>query len=134
MAGGGAVRGRRGRGAVHAHAAGVVHRDIKPANILFDPARDEALLTDFGAASASRDASAPGVVGTLPYMAPEAFGPGGLSPKLDVYGLAATLFRLLTGTAPYPGPGRMDFVTQAMDGLAADDVRGGPACRVRWRR
>ena len=46
-------------GLAHAHAAGVVHRDIKPANILFDPAQDEALLTDFGAASASRDASRP---------------------------------------------------------------------------
>ena len=63
------------------------------------------------------------MLGTLRYMAPEAFGPGGLSPKLDVYSLAATLFRLLTRTAPYLGPGQMDFVSQAMDGLAADNPR-----------
>ena len=88
-------------GLAHAHAAGVVHRDVKPANILFDEARGEALLTDFGAAARGDDGSA---AGTRPYMAPEAFGPGGLSPKLDVYGLAATLFRLLTGTPPYPRP------------------------------
>ena len=107
-------------GLAHAHVAGVIHRDIKPGNILLDTARGEALLTDFGAAARGDDGT---VLGTLRYMAPEAFGPGGLSPKLDVYSLAATLFRLLTGTAPYLGPGQMDFVSQAMDGLAADDPR-----------
>jgi hypothetical protein len=107
-------------GLVHAHAAAVVHRDIKPANILWDEARDEALLTDFGAAARGDDGA---VAGTPWYMAPEAFERGPVSPKRDVYSLAATLFRLLTGECPFPGPTTAELQAQARQGLAVDDPR-----------
>ncbi len=89
-----------GEGLLEVHARGIVHRDIKPANILWDSARDEALLTDFGVSS--RLAEPGTITGTPAFMPLEAFD-GKVSPALDVYGLAATLFCLITGKVPFPG-------------------------------
>jgi serine/threonine-protein kinase len=95
-----------GEGLVEVHARAVVHRDIKPSNILWDPERDEALLTDFGIAA---HLAAPGrPAGTPAYMAPEALR-GQLSPALDVYSLAATLFELTTGELPFALPTGSDL-------------------------
>jgi serine/threonine protein kinase len=80
------------------HASGVIHRDIKPANVLWDRRRDEALLTDFGIATRAADARE--VAGTPLFMAPEAFH-GRCTTAGDVYGLAVTLFTLVTGQAPF---------------------------------
>src|SRR5438105_4976864 len=73
------------------HGKGVIHRDIKPANVLLDQDSDEALLTDFGIAA--RLVERGSAAGTPRFMAPEAFA-GDVSPALDVYGLAASLFWL----------------------------------------
>jgi serine/threonine protein kinase len=87
-----------GEGLVAVHGAGLVHRDIKPANILWQPEGDEALLTDFGIAARLVD---PGqVAGTPLFMSPEAIC-GQVSPAMDVYSLAATLFWLVTGAMPF---------------------------------
>jgi serine/threonine protein kinase len=108
------------------HRQGLVHRDVKPANILWDPDADEARLTDFGLAALREEAK--GFAGTLPYMAPEAMR-GLVGPKGDVYGLAATLFELITGQWPFPGPEPGDFLDQKVAGLPAGESRmkGWPA-------
>ena len=111
-----------GEGLLEVHARGIVHRDIKPANILWDPGSDEALLTDFGVSSRLADAGT--VAGTPAYMAPEAFE-GRVTPALDVYGLAATLFRLITGEPPFPGTGIPNIIYQIERGLSDPD----PRCR-----
>ncbi|MFI5460595.1 MAG: serine/threonine-protein kinase [Isosphaerales bacterium] len=90
-----------GEGLLAVHAKGIVHRDVKPANILWDPEIDEALLTDLGVGARLGDAT--DLAGTIPYMAPEAFA-GKVSPALDVYGMAATLYTLVTGHKPFAGP------------------------------
>jgi len=80
------------------HARGLVHGDITPANILRREDNDSALLTDFGLTRAF--AGLPGLAGTPGYLAPELEhqGPG---PRADVFGLAATLFHLVTGKPPF---------------------------------
>jgi serine/threonine protein kinase len=109
-----------GEGLVEVHGRGIVHRDVKPANILWDPPRDEALLTDFGVAARSSDPAA--IAGSIPYMAPEAFD-GRVLPSLDVYSLAATFFHLATGSAPFPGSQIAELQEQILRGLPDPDPR-----------
>jgi serine/threonine protein kinase len=115
-----------GLGLIAVHAKGIIHRDIKPANILWNPDADEALLTDFGVSA--RLAGERSVGGTPLYMAPEAFE-GELSPKLDVYSLAATLFHLVTGTPPFAGLTTGELLGSIGQGLPSLDTRcqGMPA-------
>jgi hypothetical protein len=106
------------------HGKGVIHRDVKPANILLD--EDEALLTDFGIAARLVERGT--AAGTPRFMAPEAFK-GDVSPALDVYGLAGTLFWLLTAEAPFDGNNADEIRRAAERGLPPADPRfaGVPA-------
>jgi tRNA A-37 threonylcarbamoyl transferase component Bud32 len=103
--------------AQHAHDNGVVHRDLKPSNVLLSFPRDRSdaranlslatpKLSDFGLARIADDPSftqAGDLIGTPAFMAPEqAHGDvSSIGPGTDVYGLGATLYGLLTGTAPH---------------------------------
>ena len=107
-----------GEALLHVHACGVVHRDLKPANILWDRRRDEALLTDFGVATRLADARQ--VAGTPLFMAPEAFA-GRCTPAGDVYGLAASLFTLMTGRAPFSGASAGELLERIARGLPDDE-------------
>jgi tetratricopeptide (TPR) repeat protein len=106
------------RAVAHAHAAGILHRDLKPANVLL--AQDGTpLVTDFGLArdldpSGSTSAlSKTGVgLGTPGFWPPEqAYGQRDqVGPASDVYGLAATLYALLTGQPPYDAPSVIELL------------------------
>jgi len=81
------------------HALGVIHRDVKPANILLDRERDRAVLVDVGVAVRAGDQR--DAAGTPGFAPPESFLESVDSPMTDVYGLAATVYCMLTGRPPF---------------------------------
>ncbi|MCW5804708.1 MAG: serine/threonine protein kinase [Deltaproteobacteria bacterium] len=81
------------------HAAGLVHADVAPQNLLV--AEGRVVLVDLGLATRFADDGTPR--GTPAYMAPEAFA-GRLDPRSDLYGLAATVVRIVGGRAPFDVP------------------------------
>lgn len=90
-----------------AHAAGIVHRDLKPANIMLDP-QGQPVVMDFGLARRERVGETPltiagDIMGTPAYMPPEQARGEIVGPAGDVYSLGATLYHLLTGSAPFSG-------------------------------
>ena len=116
------------RGVHDAHLHDVFHRDLKPHNVLITPVSRRAKIADFGlaisAASAAETSASPGLVvggpsgpariaGTPEYMAPEQAR--GLRISLDardaedrrtlvavdVWGLGAVAYDLLSGTPPW---------------------------------
>lgn len=95
-----------GEGLQTAHADEVCHRDVKPGNA-FVRTNGDAVLLDFGIATRTGDASitrTQTVLGTPCYMAPEqAAGQTDPRPALDIYGLTATLYHLLTLRPPHDG-------------------------------
>jgi eukaryotic-like serine/threonine-protein kinase len=88
------------------HAAGLLHRDLKPANLMLRP-DGSLLLLDFGLARKAGRSSLTNtgaIAGSPGYMAPEqAEGLADLAPAVDVHGLGAILYALLTGAAPFQG-------------------------------
>jgi len=84
------------------HGVSVWHRDIKPSNILIRPDGSPVLI-DFGAARkdvklADRSMMA---IFSPAYAAPEQIHPiGDQGPWTDIYALAATLYRAVTGNIP----------------------------------
>ncbi len=60
------------------------------------------MLVDFGIARLLDESEAQGTIGigTPRYMAPEVFAGGRVSPRSDVFGIAATLWTLIAGKPP----------------------------------
>ncbi len=86
------------------HAAGLVHGDIKTNNIMLERGESprRAVLVDFGSADTLLgDDDIPAyLVGTPLTMAPEVLDGKPATAASDVYGLGATLFRMVTGRYP----------------------------------
>lgn len=94
-----------GGGLAHAHGRGVIHRDVKPANVLFDE-EEHAVLADFGVAkilAETRLTATGSMFGTPLYMSPEQFAGKPATELSDLYSLAATIYKALTGRPPFEG-------------------------------
>ena len=85
------------------HANGILHRDISPENIMVT-ADNQVKILDFGAArlgAAFGPDDARNVVIKVGYAPPEQYRSHGVQgPSVDVYAAGATLYRMLTGSAP----------------------------------
>jgi tetratricopeptide (TPR) repeat protein len=100
-------------GMAAAHEVGVVHRDLKPDNVMVT--RDgQALIMDFGIAH-SPDTSPRhperGMVGTIPYMAPEQTRAGVVDARADIYAFGLMVYDMLLG------PQRRKAFTDPMEEL-----------------
>ena len=109
-----------------AHTRSVVHRDIKPENIMLGDF-GVVLVMDWGLALAKPDfekidsiAHTAGLGGTPAFMAPEMVkGPvEEIGPASDVYLLGATLFLIITGTAPH----KATSVSQCIKAVKANEI------------
>ncbi len=91
------------------HAMGILHRNISPENIMVTPGR-EAMLLDFGAARYNTGARSQ----SLDLILNHGFAPceqymiyGEQGPWTDVYSMAATLYKVITGITPPDAPDRL---------------------------
>jgi serine/threonine protein kinase len=108
------------------HAQKVVHRDLKPSNILLanEAGTEIAKVTDFGLVKVvdvnlQRTTSLAGA--SLGYAPPEQYEQGNqrVSPRTDVFSLAAITFEMLTGGLAFPykeGENPLLIVTRILNG------------------
>ncbi|HLJ94187.1 MAG TPA: protein kinase [Gemmataceae bacterium] len=93
-------------GLQEAHRLGVVHRDVKPSNCFVEP-DGRVKVGDFGLAKslvADQHLTKTGsFLGTPQYASPEQVKAEAVDQQTDVYSVAATLYFLLTGRAPFQG-------------------------------
>jgi serine/threonine protein kinase len=107
------------------HHAGVLHRDLNPSNVMVTKA-GRVVLIDFGLAAAftleqtgfMTRMVTPGYAPPEQYLGEARFGPAS-----DVYGLAATLYRLLAGRAPVSALDRQNGTLMPSVRACNPDVR-----------
>ena len=96
------------KGVEHAHEAQILHRDLRPANVLISES-GVCKVADFGTSRLLERSHATTVIGSPPYMAPEAFQ-GRAVLASDIYSVGVMLYQMLTGMLPYfsPNPAQIE--------------------------
>ncbi len=96
------------KGVAHAHEAQIIHRDLRPANVLISES-GVCKVADFGTSRLLERSHATTVIGSPPYMAPEAFQ-GRAVLASDIYSVGVMLYQMLTGALPYfsPNPAQIE--------------------------
>ncbi len=117
------------------HQNNLLHRDIKPQNIILRQGTEQVVLIDFGIA---REFT-PGSTQTHTGMVSEGYAPieqylyqAPRTPATDVYGIAATMYALLTAKVPVaaslrdrlPLPAPIDLQPQLSKSLSQAVMRG----------
>jgi len=102
---------RAAEGLDHAHAHGIVHGDVKPQNLL-RLGEAGVKITDFRLAAVLRvGGGLAQLPGELPgYFSPEQARGRPLVAASDLFSLAAVLYHLLSGEAPFPGDSASSIV------------------------
>jgi len=94
-------------GLIEAHSRGMIHRDVKPANCYLDE-QGNVKIGDFGLArslvSDSELTRTGSFLGTPLYASPEQILGEKVDEQSDIYSLAATIYFLLSGKAPFESP------------------------------
>ena len=120
-----------------AHERRITHRDLKPSNVMVESETGNVKVLDFGVAKESHEhelskppstvdetvpmvTQAGGMVGTVPYMAPEQLRGEEATPRSDVFALGALLFELSTGRRPFEAISQAELMARIM----RDDAPG----------
>lgn len=106
------------KGLAAAHDQGIVHRDIKPANILLESGTESSVVTDFGLARVTDDATmtfSGTIAGTPQFMSPEQAEGHPLDTRTDLFSLGAVLYASCTGVSPFRGETLMGVVRKVCE-------------------
>jgi WD40 repeat protein/tRNA A-37 threonylcarbamoyl transferase component Bud32 len=122
------------RAVEYAHAHGIVHRDLKPGNILLAGTGDTSVpkITDFGLArrldQATKLTQSGDILGTPSYMAPEQAMGGGqhAGSAVDIYGLGAILYEMLSGRPPFQAETPLETLYQVQTEEPVPPIRLQP--------
>lgn len=102
------------------HQSGLLHRDVKPQNIIRCQNSDRVVLSEFGMISEFL----PGMMQTQAGLLCAGYAPleqysyeDPRTPATDIYGLAATLYTLLSRNPPLPAPVRQQLQADGGDRL-----------------
>jgi hypothetical protein len=109
----------------YVHDQQIVHRDVKPQNLILG--ESGITLVDFGVARelGEEDEGTVGI-GTPRFMAPEVFAGGTVSPRSDVFGLAATAWTLLVGKPPvYADPTKLSELVPDVPPEVEETIKAG---------
>ncbi|RME40224.1 MAG: serine/threonine protein kinase [Planctomycetota bacterium] len=113
------------RGLDAMHRAGFVHADLKPNNIMVT-SDGQVKLIDLGQSARIHEAKAR-IQGTIDYIAPEQISRDVLDQRTDVFGLGATLYRVLTGRAVRTGMNQtISIHAQGLVGRRLDEIHEAP--------
>ena len=108
----------------YVHEQQIVHRDVKPANLILGP--QGVVVVDFGVATPLGRSGYTVAIGTPRFMAPEVFAGGALSPRSDVFSLAATLWTMIAGEPPgYADETSLADRIEGVDRGLEDTLRAG---------
>lgn len=116
----------------YVHSQQIVHRDVKPKNLILS--ERGIVVVDFGIAREMTTGETGTAIGTPQFMAPEVLAGGAASPRSDVFGIAATLATLITGSPPtYGDPLELRHVAPELPASIEAAVRGGLELQVERR-
>lgn len=110
------------------HQQGVIHRDLHPGNVMLGP-DGHAVLLDFGLArgmEVSAVTRTQGLIGSLPYLAPELLAGDPARPGADLFALGCIAVELTTGTRLWRGQHTVALIAEIASYRAPPTLDGLP--------